>query len=264
MTQGSDMLETMKSLVRKGRAQIPTSPVMVGWAIQQDKSSIIWDAPRPYLRKLPAPASAKSVQLCPAAIDFDSRHFVVDCPVDLHLRFKVDEQRKPVIVNVPGAQGSIRSKHLGNMVHVVAQNEWRHPERPIIQVSTPYIFITDAPVYVNQLPAYLDYHDPPLPGVLIGGRFPADVWPRHLMWAFEWFDVSKDIVIPRGRPWFYVRFEGPDPARPVRLVEADIKPEVQQYIDSIAAVTNYVNRTFSLFDRARSRRPKQLLYPKSR
>jgi hypothetical protein len=257
------MLASLPDLFRRAKSQV-RPPIQVGWAVQQDKGSVIWDAPRPYLRKMPAPGSAKSVQVCPAAIDFDARHFVVDCPVDLHLRFKVDEQKRPVIVNVPGTQSSIRSKHLGQMVHVVAQNEWRHPERPIIQVSTPYIFITDAPVYINQLPPYLDYFDPPLPGILICGRFPADVWPRHLMWAFEWYDTTKDLIIPRGRPWFYIRFEGPDPARPVRLVEAAITPEVQAYIDSISTVTNYVNRTFSLFDRARSRRPKQLLHPVNR
>lgn len=258
------MLQQIKTLFSPGGEATPRNALQVGWALQQDKASIIWDAPRPYLRKMPAPKSAKSVQLCPAAIDFDARHFVVDCPVDLHLRFKVDENKRPVIVNVPGAQSTIRSNHLGNMVHVVSQSEWRHPNRPIIQVSTPYIFVTDDPVYVSQLPPYLDYFDPPLPGILIGGRFPADVWPRHMMWAFEWYDTSKDIIIPRGKPWFYMRFEGLDPSRPVRMVEADITPEVQAYINSISTVTNYVSRTFSLFDRARSRRPKRLLFPKAR
>lgn len=243
---------------------IPRSALQVGWAIQQDKGSIIWDAPRPYLRKLPAPRSSKSVQMCPAALDFDARHFVVDCPVDIHIRYKIDDQKKPTIIHVPGAQGTIRSNYLGKMVHMVSPTEWRHPERPIVQVSTPYLFITDAPLYVSQLPPYLDYADPPLPGTIIAGRFPADIWPRHMMWAFEWHDTTKDIVLQRGKPWFYVRFEGLDPSRPVKLVEADIRPEVQAYIDSISTVTNYVNRTFSLFDRARARRPKQLLYPKAR
>jgi heat shock protein HspQ len=79
------------------------------------------------------------------------------------------------------------------------------------------------------------------------------------MWAFEWHDIGKDLVVRRGQPWFYVRFETNDPTHRVRLVEAELTPEVQRYIDSISGVTSYTNRTFSLFDRARARRPKQLL-----
>jgi hypothetical protein len=48
----------------------------------------------------------------------------------------------------------------------------------------------------------------------------------------------------------------------VRLVEAEATPEVRTYIDSISGVTNYVNRTFSLFERAKARRPKVLLVKK--
>ena len=69
-------------------------------------------------------------------------------------------------------------------------------------------------------------------------------------------------MLKRGQPWFYIRFEGNDPSRPVRLMEATITPEVQSFIDSIAGVTNYVNRTFSLIERAKQRRPERLLFPR--
>jgi hypothetical protein len=84
------------------------------------------------------------------------------------------------------------------------------------------------------------------------------------MWAFEWYDTKKDIVIKRGDPWFYARFEAEEPSRPVRLIEAEKTPELENYINSISGVTNYVNRTYSLFDLARKRRPKRLLVPRSR
>lgn len=238
--------------------------VDVGWAIEAEKASVIWDPPKQYSRKLPRPASAKSVQVCPAAIDFDARHFVVTSPVDFHLRFRFDEKDQPQLINGAGAQSTVRPKHLNQMVAVINRNEWRDPQKPILQVITPYIFFADEPVYINQIAPYLDYIDPPWPGTLISGRFPVHIWPRHLMWAFEWHDISKDIIIKRGDPWFYARFETDDPSRPVRLVEAEITDEVRGYIDSISGVTNYVNRTFSLFDRAKERRPKQLLVKKQK
>lgn len=236
--------------------------VEVGWAITEPKASLIWDDPRQFSRNMPKPPSAKSVQLCPAAIDFDARHFVVNAPVDLHLRFEYDEKKQPRLVNIDGLKSTIRPKHLSQMVTVVNRLEWRHPDRPIIQVITPYIFMADETAYVNQLPPYLDFANPPWPGLLIAGRFPVHIWPRHLMWAFEWHDTSKDLIIQRGQPWFYVRFETDDPSRSIRLVEADITPEVQRYIDGISSVTNYVNRTYSLFQRAKDRRPKNILIKK--
>ncbi len=236
--------------------------VEVGWLIDTDKSSLIWDPPKPYLRKMPKPNSVKSVQVCPAAIDFDARHFVVPCPVDLHIKVKLSATEPPQLINGAGSQSSVRPKHLNQMIHLINQTEWRDPAKPIVQVTTPYIFLADEVAYVNQVPPYLDYIDPAWPGTLIAGRFPVHIWPRHLMWAFEWQDITKDLMLSRGDPWFYVRFDTDDPSRPVRLVEAEATPEVRSYIDSISGVTNYVNRTFSLFERAKARRPKTLLVKK--
>jgi hypothetical protein len=99
---------------------------------------------------------------------------------------------------------------------------------------------------------------------MIGGRLPIDVGPRHMMWAFEWYDPAQDLVLQRNEPWFYLRFETEDPARPVRLVEAEMTPELKEYLAGLTAVTNYVSRTFSLFSVARERRPKTLLVRKQR
>jgi hypothetical protein len=246
--------------------QIPETPqnriVDVGWAITDTKASLIWDDPAQFSQKMGRPASAKSVQLCPAALDFDSRHYVVPCPVDLHIALHYNEQKQPVLQIVEGAKSTIRGKHLNSMISIVAQNEWRHPERPIIQVITPYLFMADEVVYINQLPPYLNYIDPAWPGLLIAGRFPINIWPRPLMWAFEWHDTSKELNIKRGDPWFYLRFEAQDPARPIRLQECELTPDVKHYVDSLSGVTNYVNRTYSLFERAQKRRPATLLNKK--
>lgn len=244
------------------KREMPRRVVEVGWLIDAEKAGVIWDAPRPYFRKMPKPASAKSVQLCPAAIDFDARHFVVPCPIDLHLRIKLAPGEAPQLINVAGAQSTVRGKHLNQMVNLLSPIEWRDPARPILQVVTPYLFLADEVAYINQLPPFLDYADPAWPGLIIAGRFPVHIWPRHLMWAFEWHDTSKDLIVKRGDPWFYVRFETDDPSRPVRVVEAEETPEIRAYINSISGVTNYVNRTFSLFDKAKARRPKTLLVKK--
>ena len=62
--------------------------VTVGWTVRTPKAEAIWLPPQPFSREGGKPTHAKSVQACPAAIDFDRRHFVIPCPVDLTLRFQ--------------------------------------------------------------------------------------------------------------------------------------------------------------------------------
>ena len=150
------------------------------------------------------------------------------------------------------------------MVMAVHPNEWRHSSRPVIQVMTPLFFVADEPVWLTQLPAFYHHGATPLPGLTLGGRFPIHIWPRELVWAFEWHDVGKDLLIKRGDPWFYLSFETEDPSRHVRLVEAELTQPLREYTNAIRGVTNYVSRTYSLFGNAKARRPAKLLTPKTR
>jgi hypothetical protein len=235
----------------------------VGWLLDTDKAGFIWDAPRKLSRPTGRTTHAKGVSVCPAVNDHEARLFEVPCPFDLSLRFKPNGA-EPGLINLDGDQSSIRTKHLNQAFVFVSKKEWRDPNRPIIQFLTPYTFVADESVYMTQLPTFYHYAPNPLPGVLIGGRFPINIWPRGLTWAFEWYDTSKDIILKRGDPWFYVNFETPDPSRRVRMVEAELTPELREYMNGLKGVTNYVSRTCSLFSAAKERRPKTLLVPKVR
>ncbi|MDB5433509.1 MAG: hypothetical protein JWP35_4625 [Caulobacter sp.] len=259
------MIEALRRLVDLGRKPRWNSrAVEVGWFLDTDKAGFIWDEPKRVKRDDPAPTHAKSVNHCPAALDHEARMFEVPCPIDARLRFKWGEKGEPLLINADGDHATIRPKHLGQMVAVVNRREWRHPERPIIQIVTPYVFVTDEPVYMTQMPPIGAYLPNPWPGILIGGRLPIHVWPRQMMWAFEWYDISKDLILKRGAPWFYLRFETYDPTRPIKMFEAEVSPELKAYVQGISSVSNYVNRTFSLFKTAQSRRPKRLLSRKTR
>lgn len=236
----------------------------VGWILDADSAGFIWEAPRKLTRIEGRTKHAKGVSLCPAANDHDARLYEVPCPFDLHLGIKLVHGEAPELISLDGPQSSLRANYLKRVCSIVSPREWRQPNRPIIQFLTPYLFVADEPVYISQVPPYYHYAPVRWPGTLIGGRFPIDVWPRGLVWAFEWFDVTQPIVIKRGDPWFYVSFETQDPTRRIRLIEAEMTPELTEYTKGILGVTNYVRNTYSLFDTARSRRPKTLLVPKKR
>lgn len=232
----------------------------VGWLLNTDNASVIWDSPRP-VRIESQSGDPRSVGQCPSVLDFDRRHFVINCPIDVHLRLDMAGGGMD-ITNVIADKSPIRAEMLQKWIVFQPRHEWRHPQRPVLQMLTSYVFVSDDPVYINQYPPILHYTGETRPGTQICGRFPIDVWPRALMWAFEWHDTSKDLILRRGEPLFYIRFEGPDPAAPVRLVEAQKTPELQSYIASITGVTEFVGQTYSLFKTARERRPAKLLFPK--
>lgn len=237
--------------------------VKVGWAL--DKASFIWEAPTRLGHEERHGTHAKSVSFCPAVIDHEARIFQIHCPFDMQVSFEIDPNSgQPRLRNMAGDMSSIRPKTLSELIHLNAPGEWRHPKRPILQIRTPYLFVADELTYMTQLPAFNHCPATRLPGLMIGGRLPIHVWPRPLMWAFEWHDTSKELVLKRGEPWFYVRFEFQDPSRSVRMIEADLTPQLREYVQGLSAVTNYVSRTFSLFEVARSRRPKTLLVEKRR
>ena len=239
-------------------------PITVGWFLTGDKGAILFDPPE---RLASPPANrthAKSAARCPAVVQMESRYFVVKCPYDLHIGFRRDDQSKPALVNLAGGASPVRGSKLAQLLTLVNEGEWRYPDRPTIQMSLPYCFIADEVVYMTQLGTFAHYRPDPLPGTIFGGRFPVNIWPRPLMWAFEWHDTEKPLLLRRGEPLFYCQFEGDAPDRPIQMVEAERTPELEAYLEKISGVVNYVNQTFSLFRAAERIRPARLLKPKGR
>ena len=239
-----------------------SGPIQVGWLRDVERGGVIYDPPERVSFRDVARGHAKSAARCPAVIALESRYFMIRCPFDLAIGFARDKDGRAVLVNRAGAASAVRSAKLNEALRLVGEAEWRYPDRPTLQLKLPYVFVADEPVFVTQLDAFAHYRRTPLPGTIFGGRFPIDVWPRPLMWAFEWHEPARDIVIKRGDPLFYVQFEGEGPERPVSLVEAERTPELVAYLEHIAGAVNYVNQTFSLFRAAAAARPPRLVTPK--
>ncbi|HCA5150337.1 hypothetical protein ACT4X2_12975 [Acinetobacter baumannii] len=232
--------------------------IQVGWFLVDDKSALLYEPPY-RMRSKSETKHAKSASRCPAVLQLESRYFVVNCPFDFHLRFARDANGKPTLVNVLGDQSPVRANKLRELLTLVNENEWRTPQVPILQLRLPYCFIADEVVYLTQLDAFGHYRKNPLPGTIFSGRFPIHIWPRPLMWAFEWHDTSKDLILKRGDPLFYCQFDGFDPSRSVKLIQAEKTPELMHYIEQISGVVNYMNQTFSLFNEVEKKRPNRLL-----
>ena len=235
--------------------------VEIGWLLAPGEATFVYDAPRPVEIDPPPGLEEDAASL---RADATTQFFEVPCPFDLHIRLRPDEKGVPRLVD--GAPKSSRQRQNVLRAHVtlMGQSRWRDPKRPLVQIGAPWRFVTDAQVQMTQLPAIGHYYDPPLPGLMIGGRFPIHLWPRSLMWAFDWWEPQKDVVIRRGEPWFYLRFETERPNCRIEMVEAEMTPELTEFCKGLDGVTNYVNQTFKLFKIAQERRPSTLLKKKVR
>lgn len=240
-----------------------SGPVRIGWLLTESKGGIIFDPPERVRSVEMNKTHAKSASRCPAVINLESRYFVVKCPFDLNIGFTRDNDGKPALRNLSGDASSIRAKKLGQHLHVTAEKEWRYADRPTIQLSLPYLFITDDMVYMSQVSPFMHFRKEPLPGTIFGGRFPINLWPRPLMWAFEWHDIETPIRISRGEPLFYLLFETMPQDRPVQMIEAERTQDLDEYLELVSGAVNYVNQTFSLFKAAEDRRPTKLLSPRN-
>lgn len=235
----------------------------VGWLIDAEQARFIYEPPRPAAQRRKRPENPKAVGACPAVVEHEARLWEVPCPFDLHLKLGKNDKGQVVLVNAAGERSAVGKQKLDQLVHLAPQTAWRDPARPVLQIKTPWRFVADEPTWISQLPPFNHYNSAPWPGLLIGGRFPLQDWPRLLMWAFEWWDTRRELVLKRGEPWFYLRFETADPAQPVRLVEAEMTGELREFCKGLDGVTSYVNQTRQLFETAHSRRPERLLKKKA-
>jgi len=234
-------------------------PVTVGWILKNTPKSVVYDPPQRVRSIEMSRTHAKSASRCPAIINLESRYFEIPCPFDLNLGFIRNTKGQVGLKNLAGEKSPIRKNKIGEVMHVVNEAEWRYKDRPTIQMKLPYLFISDEPVYLSQIAPFMHYPQTRLPGTIFGGRFPINVWPRSLMWAFEWHDVKAPLVLKRGDPLFYVQLETAPQNRAVRLIEAEQTPELKEYLDMISGAVEYVNQTFSLFEKAEARRPETLV-----
>ena len=241
-----------------------SGPVKVGWLLTDTAAGVLFNPPERVRSADLSKHHAKSASRCPAVINLESRYFAVDCPYDLHLSFIRGRKGEPGLKNKAGDASPVRASKLSEIMVMMPEQEWRLPGKPTIQMKLPYIFVADEIVYMSQVAPFMHYRADPLPGIMFGGRFPINVWPRPLMWAFEWHDTSKDLVLRRGEPLFYCLFETTPQDRPVTLVEAERTPELDGYLQFISGAVNYVNQTFALFKTAEQRRPPALLKPRQR
>jgi hypothetical protein len=200
------------------------SVAQVEWLKSVNQLNDIWEDPQPFTRDLPKPSTSKSVQVCPAAVDFDARYYVIKCPVDLNFQLIKNLDHDPStpyrLALIQDQNSDLSNEFLNCMCKILPISNWRHPSRPLIEISTPFVFRSNQSIYLNQTPSFMDYVAQPMPGIVLTKRYPLDERAANLSWIFEWHDCDQSLHIAKGAAWIYASFETSDPSRRIRLTPA--------------------------------------------
>lgn len=234
------------------------SAVTIGFVPAELAASVAFPVPRTLLSTRSEPLSRRAVQACPAVNTFEGRAIEILAPFSLRLRclpgtkgaydFHIVESG-----TVPDAK--VVERHVGFM----SRQFWRTPDSPVIQINLPHFFVCDETCYLTQAPAWASSRRAQVPGMLISGRFPTNIWPRALNFAFEWTERDQDFIMRRGEALCYFIVETDRPDTPIRLVQAMLTSELQDYRKQIEDVVAYTSGAFNLFDEAKKVRPAKLL-----
>ncbi len=232
-----------------------TDPVNIGWFLLEEESSHAFFDPVPLKSFRSGALSPKAVQACPAVNDFEARAWVIRSPYSIDLR--LEQHGSKVRIKMNPAKTSLSKAELGKVLTVNDRQDWRAPDKPVLQIKIPYLFLSDDTVYLTQIPQTIKPHTDH--GVLICGRFPIRSWIRPLSFAMEFTRLPAGLFIRRGDPLCFVLFETKDPSASLAVGRAKRTDELMSFTRSCLGVTSKIRNTFSAIETAETRRPKRLL-----
>jgi hypothetical protein len=182
------------------------------------------------------------VATCPAVLQYEQRVLVVRSPYTFKIRCDRKNERflfQPVYPFTQVNEGSIRK-----LIKFEPTTSWRGKDIPLLQLTLPYVFFSDVPVYINQV-------DPTNTKssknwALVQGRFNIYDWHRPINWSVEWVETTNDLIVRRGDPLFQLIFETNSPESSVEFIYQDMTDKLRKSVDASTGVTQLVKGTFNI------------------
>jgi hypothetical protein len=234
--------------------------IVVGWFLPRTlEARSVWFDPVRYSWQ-PADQRNSGIFLqCPAYQNFSRNLFVIRCPFDLHLQCQVSDEDCQISV---GEKSSIKAEKLASFIKIHPKEEWREPDKPLLQLMLNYYFLSDDDLDIQYIsPLTTTYFEPALPGLVLQGRWNIRAWIRPVNFVFEWWDTSSDLLIARGQPILNVMFLSRDLEAKTSLIEAEETAEVIAMARGIQNINSYIRNVFSVLPSIVKNRPRRLVVP---
>ncbi len=232
------------------------SPAQVGYVRLAKTARSIYFPPEKV--KVDGEVGKSEIPRCPAVQNIARNMWAIMAPFDLELEFEGETLRhRP---NKDPAFSQNNFKTINSQIVFVDPKLGRFPDKPVFQLDCKYAFASDTPgVQIQQLPPFAHFGN--WPGVIICGAYDIYNWPyRPLIFAFEWHDKTRPLLIKRGDPLFYLQFIAPNGAN-IELVEVADDDRVASLRAETGEVAKFVKNTRSLMELFGRRRPKRVVFP---
>lgn len=229
----------------------------IGWCIASDRFSAAFDAPTPLIPPKDPSLNKKGFLSCPAVRQFPDNIFQVTSPFSLKLRV-INSDNGPTIVPVYPFT-SLTEDMVKNLVQIEPQDTWSKNNVAVIQIPSPYVFVTDEVVFMEQSSPDLSVQSR-LNWRVIPGRFDIYSWQRPLNWAFEWDFSAGDFEIRVGEPQYNVRFFSSKESfgsYTCQLQRLDFDNQIKKRLELTKDIANIRRGTMQLFPRSAQLRAKE-------
>ena len=125
-------------------------PTQIGWCFVNTEGPAAFPSPEKlHLGKDPSPTK-RGYLSCPAVRASSQGYFVIKSPFSLHIRFK---RKDDVVSFVPVYPfTTVNEMKLKELFRLEPRDLWRSIDVPLIQIPSPYFFIADEPIDVEQCP----------------------------------------------------------------------------------------------------------------
>jgi len=171
----------------------------IGYCYIQDYFHLISEEPD----KLELPNNGG--RLCPALQDVTQNTFIVRSPFTIHLTYKGIQNNYPNCALDP-EKSTLTDKAFNDFITINNTDIWLNDTTPLIQIHPRIVFVTDEKdLFMEIFPPFLEYR-PDIPGRWTAAKYNIYNWIRNTGTVFEWMDTSKPLIIKRGDPLMYVRF----------------------------------------------------------
>lgn len=230
----------------------------IGWALVADEASAAFPEPEAYT----PPKNATGYLSCPAVRAYFNNTFVVRSPFSLQLR--AEETEEDIKIKPVYPFTSITEAMLSKFLSIEPINTWRGSQLPILQVISPYIFVADQPVTIDQTQPLVTKTSK-LNWRVIPGTFNIYDWQRPVNWAIEWDTTCGDLIIRQGEPIYMIKFTAitQESVNKTNLVETKISETLSERIKSTKNVASIRRGTTTLMaESGKSRDSIDLINPK--
>jgi hypothetical protein len=235
-----------------------TDKVKVGWCHAVREGSAGLPSPlKVSLEKDPSPTK-RGFQSCPAVRSSIRGCYAVNSPFSLRLKCVIDGNKIAFLPVYPFT--TLSEPKLREMLRLEPRYSWRRDDVPIFQFPSPYMFVADEAVEVEQLNPVLA-KTTSLNWRVIPGRFDIYGWQRPLNWAIEWDTSCGDLIIKTGEPLYFVRFWGNGGHQIVDadLIQIPLTDDLERRMSTMLGVTAMNRGTAALMVKSATERDSKLL-----